>query len=429
MLEGQGFLMRDPASDGSHPELIYDWNARGSAPRPARAIEINDETFRDGVQATAVFNPTLEEKLELLSLMQHIGVSAVSLGMPASGSWALEEVVALARHIREESLRLEPNCAARTRRSDVIPIVEAVQRSGQRIVVHTFIGSSPIRQWTEGWDLDFILRSSIEAIDFAVREGLEVAFITEDTTRSSPETLEVLFRAAIEHGASRLVLCDTVGHATPEGTNALVRWTRELTGRLGRRVKVEWHGHNDRGLALINALAAIQAGADRVHGCGLGIGERAGNTPVELLLLNLKLLGWMDQDLARLVEYAAKISQACRVPVPRNYPLVGEDVFRTATGVHSAAIVKALKRGDGWLADRIYSSVPAGEFGRSQQLEIGPMSGMSGVRYWLMARGLQEDEQLCNEILQRAKSSASTLTEEDVWSIIHARGGQDRSCA
>lgn len=421
--------MRDPTRTVSHSEFIHDWNGRGAAPSPAFPVEINDETLRDGMQATAVTSPTVEEKRGLLELMQHIGVSAVSLGMPAAGPWALEEVVTLARHIREEALRLEPNCAARTLHSDIVPIVEAVQRAGQPIVVHTFIGSSPLRQCAEAWDLDFILRSSTAAIDFAVRQGLEVAFITEDTTRSTPETLELLFRAAVEHGASRLVLCDTVGHATPAGTRALVRWTRDLVERLGSPVKVEWHGHNDRGLALINALVALEAGATRVHGCGLGIGERTGNAPVELLLLNLKLLGWIDQDLTRLVDYVLTLAQVCRVPIPRNYPLVGEDAFRTATGVHSAAIIKALERGDDWLADHIYSSVPAGEFGRRQQLELGPMSGMSGVRYWLMVRGLQENEQLCEEILRRAKSAASTLTEEEVWSIVQAHGGQGRSCA
>jgi 2-isopropylmalate synthase len=409
------------ASGGSHHHaLIHDWNDDLAVKGLPSSIEINDETFRDGVQGTSVLNPSVEEKFELLELMQDVGVNAVSLGLPAAGPRALDEVVKLARYVRDNSLQLEPNCAARTLVGDLVPIAEAVQRTGQRIVAHVFIGSSSIRQWTEGWNLDFIINTSIEAIDFAVREGLEVAFITEDTTRSSPQALEKLFRTVLDHGASRLVLCDTVGHSTPAGARALVRWTRELTEQLGRRVKIEWHGHNDRGLALANALAAIEAGADRIHGCGLGIGERAGNTPTELLLLNLKLLGWVSHDLSRLVEYVRKVSEACQVSIPRNYPLAGHDAFRTATGVHTAALVKALSLGDGWLADRIYSAVPAGEFGRSQQIEIGPMSGMGGVRYWLNKRGLPTDEALCKEILQRAKAGASVLSEKEVGAIVES---------
>ncbi|HWL89469.1 MAG TPA: 2-isopropylmalate synthase, partial [Polyangiaceae bacterium] len=264
-----------------HPELVFDWNREGWSSPPS--VEINDETIRDGLQSATVLDPTLDQKRELLDLMAGIGVRAASLGLPATGQQAFDDVVALARHVRDARLELEINCAARTLVRDIEPIVEAVQRSGQPMVVHTFIGSSPIRMWSEGWDLDFVCKMACSAIDFTVRQGLEVAFITEDTTRSSPEVLTPLFRAAIDHGATRLVLCDTVGHATSDGTRALVRWVRSLIAKTGAEVTIEWHGHDDRGLALTNALAAIESGADRVHACGLGLGERAGNTSTELL--------------------------------------------------------------------------------------------------------------------------------------------------
>lgn len=403
-------------------EIIYDWNAIRPRSQPVQAFDLNDETLRDGVQSPSVVDPSIEQKLELVELMSAVGIRAVDIGLPGAGKRAFDDVVALARHIQKKKLKLVPNCAARTVIADIRPVVEAAQKTGQKIEVYTFIGSSPIRQWAEDWDISFIEKTSAEAISFAVKEGLDVAYVTEDTTRSSPRALDILFRSAIHHGASRLVLCDTVGHATPEGTQALVEWTKGLIRALEVKVKIDWHGHNDRGLAVVNALAALQAGVDRVHGCGLGVGERVGNTSMDQLLLNLKLMGWVDHDLTRLVEYVRKVSEATGVAIPVNYPLAGADAFRTATGVHAAAIIKAQKRGNDWLADRIYSGVPAGEFGKQQLIEIGHMSGMSNVRYWLEQRGFPATDELCKDILQRAKSCAWTLSEEEVLSVVSAAG-------
>jgi len=406
----------------SHDGVIYDWNLREAHPRPAHLFELFDETLRDGLQSPSVTDPSLEQKLEILELMDGIGIRSADIGLPASGKRSFEDVVAMCRHIQKRKLKIAPGAAARTVVSDIKPIAEAAQRSGQPLCVYTFIGSSPIRQWAEQWDLEFLLKSSSEAIDFAVREGLEVAYVTEDTVRSSPPNLDRLFRSAVEHGARRLVLCDTVGHATPQGTRALVRWTRGLLEGMGAQVKVEWHGHNDRGMAVVNALAALEAGAERIHGCGLGIGERVGNTSMDQLLLNLKLLGWFDHDLSKLVPYVQKVSQAVRFPVPRNYPLAGEDAFRTATGVHAAAIIKAKRRGDSWLADRVYSGVPAEEFGKEQQIEIGFMSGMSNVKYWLELRGYPAEDALCKAILDRAKGCAWTLTDQEILEVMAGFG-------
>jgi len=405
--------------------IIFDWNGLRPSPRPAQPFDFDDETLRDGVQSPSVTDPPLEDKLDLLERMQAIGVRSADIGLPGAGPRAFEDVVAQARHIQKRKLKIEPNCAARTVLTDIQPVAEAMQKSGQKIVLYTFIGSSPIRQWAEQWDLDFILQASTEALDFGIKQGLEVAYVTEDTTRASPQNLDRLFRNAIDHGASRLVLCDTVGHATPAGTRALVEWTAGLIAGMGAQVKIDWHGHNDRGMAVSNAIAALQAGVHRVHACGLGIGERVGNTSMDLLLLNLKLMGWIDQDLSGLVGYVRKVSEACQFPIPRNYPLSGADAFRTATGVHAAAIIKAKTRGNDWLADRVYSGVPAGEFGKQQEIEIGHMSGMSNVKYWLGLRGIPFSDELCRDILARAKGSPSTLSEEEILSVVQRHSPND----
>lgn len=410
-------------------EIIFDWNVHRQSPAPVQAFDLNDESLRDGVQSPSVTDPSLEDKLEILELMAEVGIRSADIGLPGAGKRAFEDVVAQARHIQKKKLPIAPNCAARTVVSDIRPVVEAVQKSGQKIVVYAFIGSSPIRQWAEQWDVEFIRKTSTEAISFAVKEGLECAFVTEDTTRSSPQNLDRLFRSAVDHGASRLVLCDTVGHATPDGVHALVAFTASLVQGMGVPVKIDWHGHNDRGLALPNALSALEAGAHRIHGCGLGIGERVGNTSMDLLLLNLKLLGWIEHDLSRLVAYVKKVSEACHFPIPRNYPLSGEDAFRTATGVHAAAIIKAQKRGEAWLADRVYSGVPAGEFGKKQVIEIGHMSGMSNVKYWCEVRGIEATEATCRAILERAKGCAWTLSDEEVMSIVDSASGRAKGQA
>jgi len=403
-------------------ELIHDWNrAEGTFDWNAvSGVELDDETLRDGLQSPTVIDPPIEEKIHLLHLMDALGIDTADIGLPGAGPRAVEDVRALAREIVEAGLGIRPNCAARTVVADVEPIARISQEVGIAIEACTFIGSSPIRRYAEGWTLEKMLRSSEEAVTFAVGEGLPVMFVTEDTTRARPETLEALYGNAIRWGARRLCIADTVGHATPDGARGLVRFVREeIVAPSGEDVKVDWHGHRDRGLGLANALAAIQAGADRVHGTALGIGERVGNVEMDLLLVNLHLLGVREGDLSRLPEYCERTAEACRVPLVHSYPVVGRDAFRTGTGVHAAAIVKAEEKGDAWLADRIYSGVPASLVGREQEIEVGPMSGLSNVKHWLRARGYDaEDEALCRRIFEAAKRTDHTLSEEEIEALI-----------
>jgi 2-isopropylmalate synthase len=402
-------------------ELIYDWNQSDMGPEPfvTHPFIVCDESLRDGVQSPSVVDPTIEDKLKILQLMEDLGIQRADIGLPGAGKRAYDDVLALAKYIGDNKLKLEPFCAGRTLAADIAPMVDIQQKTGVPIIAYTFIGSSPIRLFAEGWDLDHLMKTSIAAIDFCVKEGIQNYFVTEDTTRSHPKALDRLLRTAIDHGAAGLVLCDTVGHATPDGAARLMKWARNLRESMGAmHVKLEWHGHNDRGLAVINSLAALKAGADGIHGCALGIGERVGNAATDQLLLNLRLLGAYDHDLSKLVEYVQTVGRAVHVPIPKNYPLSGEDAFRTATGVHAAAIVKALKLNDSWLADRVYSGVPAGEFGKRQTLEIGHMSGMSNVLCWLSERGIEADKEVSEAILTKAKAGDRVLTEAEVLQVI-----------
>lgn len=399
-------------------DLIHDWNTVEGAfdYSSVRGVQLNDETLRDGLQSPSVTDPPIEDKIRLLHLMAELGIASLDIGLPGAGPRAVADVEALAREIASSRLAIEPNCAARTVRADIEPIVEVAGRTGIAIEAATFIGSSPIRQYAEGWTLDRMLRATEEAVSFAVGEGLPVMYVTEDTTRAAPETLKALYGAAVRCGARRICLADTVGHATPHGVRQLIRFVkREITGPSGEDVKIDWHGHRDRGLAVPNALAAIEEGAHRIHGTALGIGERCGNTEMDLLLINLKLLGLHDWDLSKLPEYVRLAAESCGVGVAHNWPVFGEDAFRTGTGVHAAAIVKAESKGDAWLADRIYSGVPAGLFGMSQVIEISPMSGLSNVKHWLGRHGYDpSDDALCEHVLAAAKATDHTFRDEEV---------------
>ena len=400
----------------SQDELIYDWNALpGSHDYAATRVELDDETLRDGLQNPSVKDPPIEKKIELLHLMVDLGIHAADIGLPGAGPRARGAVLALAREIVDHRLPIEANCAARTVRADIEPIARIQQATGLPLEVGAFIGSSPIRQYAEDWDVERILAATRDAIEFAVGEGLDVMYVTEDTTRSRPRTLGRLFSAAIEAGARRICLADTVGHATPAGVRRLVRFAKDFVAATGEPVKVDWHGHRDRGFGLANALAAIEEGVDRVHATALGIGERIGNVEMDLLLVNLHLLGTHDHPIDRLPDYCRVTAEMCGVEVPHNYPVIGDDAFRTGTGVHAAAIIKAMQKGDGWLEDRVYSGVPASIVGRTQTIEISPVSGLSNVRYWLVRNGYDpEDEILCEALFQLAKKCDHTLSHEEI---------------
>ncbi len=398
-----------------HP-LIYDWNGESGPAALKPRVLLNDETLRDGLQSPSVSAPSIEQKLKILHLMEDLGLDTADVGLPGAGPHVVRDVERLAREIAG-GMRIQANCAARTVVADIAPIAAISQKVGLSIECCAFIGSSPIRQYAEGWTVDDLQRRTEEAIQFAVGEGLRVMYVTEDTTRADPDTLRTLYSTAIRSGASRLCVSDTVGHATPTGAAAVVRFIAGVARECGSNAGIDWHGHRDRDLAVVNTIAAIDAGATRVHATALGIGERVGNTPMDLLLVNLVLMGYLERDLTRLGEYAAAVAESCGVTMPPNYPVLGRDAFRTATGVHAAAVIKAFRKKDPQLADAVYSSIPARLVGREQEIEVGPMSGRSNVVYWLEKRGVTPTEELVDRIFTRAKGSSTVLTEAEILKI------------
>ncbi len=400
-------------------DVIYDWNVRGAAPLPRlRAVGIHDETLRDGLQCPSVTDPSIEAKMQVVRLLAASGVGTVDVGLPGAGPRAVADVTVLTELIRDEKLPILPTAAARTHPADIAPIIDISQKTGMPIEVMAFLGASPIRLYAEGWDENLLEERTRTTVRMVKAAGLRCNFVTEDTTRSQPTTLRRLFEAAIEEGADALTVCDTVGHSSPTGVANLVHFTRDIIRGLGTSTEIDWHGHDDRGFGLVNALAAIEAGVDRVHGTVLGVGERVGNTPLDLLLVNLRLFGIIDQDLGRLGELVDLVSESCAVPVPVSYPVFGKDAFRTGTGVHAAAVIKAIRKGHDWLADSVYSGVPARWFGRAQEIEIGHMAGDSNIVYWLESRKLPTDRGLVAAIRDVAKATNRVLENEEVMAVV-----------
>jgi isopropylmalate/homocitrate/citramalate synthase len=400
-------------------ELIYDWNnVFPQSVLTQRPVLLDDESLRDGLQSPSVRDPSVPEKIKILHLMEGLGINMLDVGLPGAGPRAFEHSLALVQEIAKSKLKIRPNAACRTHENDIRPLAEIQQKTGTPVEAAMFIGSSPIRRYTEGWSDDFLLKTTEKAVSLARSLDIEVMYVTEDTTRCDPEMMKRLYTLAIDCGARAITLTDTCGHATPMGTLALVRFiVEEVVKPSGKHIRIDWHGHCDRGLAVANALSALVAGAECIHACAVGIGERVGNTQMDLMLVNLKLMGiepWASQDLTKMKAYCEAVSEATGIPIPKNYPVVGSDAFRTATGVHAAAVIKAYKKNDIELMNSVYSGVPSHVFGLEQIIDIGPMSGKSNVIFWLERRGIEPTDDLVDRIFKKAKQSDMTLTEAEI---------------
>ncbi len=408
-------------------DLIYDWNVidydieRDPKNHP-HDVWFDDETLRDGLQSPSARNPTIEQKIELIDFMEKLGIQKVDLGLPGAGPFHVNHIDQMLKHMGENQYELRPGCAVRTVVSDIEPLVDLQAKHETQIQASAFLGTSPIRQYAEGWTMDRILSTAETAVSFAIDNDIPVMFVTEDTTRSKPEEIKAIYTRAIELGADRICICDTCGHVTPNGVRKLLSFIQEEVipdaGVKRRDIEVNWHGHQDRGLGVANNLAAVEAGADVIHGTALGVGERAGNAPLDQTLVNLSLMGVIQNDLTALNDYMRKAHEYVEVALPRNYPVFGEDAFETGTGVHASAVIKAMKKGDNWLADRVYSGVPAQDYGLEQVIRIGHMSGRSNIIWWLEQNGYAVEDDLVAHMFEVAKSQRRLMDDSEVHEAI-----------
>jgi 2-isopropylmalate synthase len=407
--------------DGDTADIHFNWNqvSAGGGERTAGEQGILfDETLRDGIQAPGVGVPALEQKLRVVDFMVGCGIGSADLGFPGSGDAAARECQEIAKYVTSRKYPLKQGYAGRMHPADVAAICDVAYSAGCRVDAYLFIGVSPIRQYVQGWDLATILVSILDSADECGRAGVEFVLVLEDASRCPPEVLTQVYRAGVDAGVRRVTLCDTVGVALPSGTEALLGWSAQYFRDREHAVSFEWHGHNDRGLAVINGLTAFSCGCERVHGTVLGIGERAGNASIDQIMVNRHLEGHGAHDLKAVRAYCEYASSVLGVDIQGNYPAMGSDVFKTSAGVHASAILKANEKHDYRLKDAVYSSIPASLLGREQEVLIDASSGTSNVRYWLSARGMEADDAVIKEILATAKGGRRPLRDSEIEEIL-----------
>lgn len=391
--------------------LIHEWGGYDFGNRP---ITVFDTTLRDGLQSAQIRRlPQISEKIAFLTACHEVGIDAIEIGFPIASSSHKQDLIALAKHAKNNKYPMLLSCLSRTIVSDVEAIVDVSQKAGTEMTVNLLVGSSKIRHFVENWTLGGIKKWIEDCICIAYTNNLPVEFVTEDTTRSEKETLKFLYSIAINKGVKRIWIADTVGEATPSASkNITTFFKKKIIGR--KKIGLDWHGHDDKGLGVANALAALEAGADRIQATALGIGERAGNTAMEQIIINLQLAHAGHYNLKKLSDYSRLASEMIGVPIRDNYPGIGALVHATAAGMHAAAIVKArrLKRKD--LEGVVYSPFHPEMFGRDIEILIGPMSGNANVEWNLEKLGLKKDKTIIAKILTMAKSENRFIGIEEI---------------
>jgi 2-isopropylmalate synthase len=399
------------------PSAPFDWNTPTVRRQP---IEVGDVTLSEGLLSPSVVDPSQPDKRRLLSLMPVLGLRAVSLGHPGLGVRQFSTVLNLARELMLAQWELDASCVARASVKDVASALDVRERSGLDVEVAVTLAVSPIQMEAEGLSAARLRDAAEASIAFAVRAGARVVAVLDDASRTPPEQLAPVLRDVAALGASAVRLADSAGRATPDATRALVRFVSEhLRTRTGRPVRLDWVGQNDRGLALANAMAAVDAGVDRVFASALGLGSRSGITPMELLLTNLRVNGLWSHSLRTVVEYCESAATAFGIAIAPSSPLIGSDAFRTGSGAHATALVKALRAGDPWLADNVISGVPAGLLGLENRVDISPVSGLSNVRWWLARHGYDASDQvLTRELLLAVKQTQRAATDDELHELV-----------
>lgn len=396
----------------------YSW---GEYDFSKKVVQVLDTSLRDGLQDAQIRHPSLEEKERLVDILVQVGVEAIDIAIPIARGSHLREAIQLARRIPSN---VTVACLARTDASDIQAAVDLAQGAGRPIETIVFCGASPLRRWVEDWDVTEITEWMAKSVNFASKQGLIPTVATEHTTQTEPEVIKQIYLAGLDNGGQKVCIADTSGAASPISTEKIIRFFRDEVLKSFNDVDIDWHGHNDRGLSVINSLVALSAGAQRVHGTAIGIGERAGNTPLEQMLINLKMArDPKRQDLGAISELATFAAEIFNVPVPPNYPGLGEKVYRTASGIHAAAELKAGQLG--LKGTTPYSAVSPEWVNRETDVVVGPLSGSHNVRFVAERLGIPATNEFIARALDVAKSANRILTDQDIKNIANSLTDED----
>ena len=356
-------------------DFLYSWNALNRA--NISNVKIEDD-IRDALQSVRTVQPLLSERKALLDLSAKVGIQYSFLGFPAASQNETNLVTALVKHIADEKIPIEPVLMARALENDVKRIIEIQNETSYAVAADIFINTSALRLKIEGWTLDTIINKIKKSHHLSVNNNLKYRISLEDSARTAPDSIEILIKEIINLGIKTIVLCDTVGDCLPSGASNLTSFVMDIISKENVDVEIGWHGHNDKGLSLANALASVEAGATIISGTFTGIGERTGNIPLEQIIYILSQNGNQLYDLKYLKPLCDMLSATTKTKIPYSLPIIGKDAFSTSTGTHVAAIYKAKEFGQSF-EDLMYSGVAASDLERRQTLLIGPNSGRSAI--------------------------------------------------
>ncbi len=426
---------------------FFHWNNEPSDEYPVETIipeptlqqlltqKANDESLRDGIQG-APLHPTVEQKIDYIKRSSEMGTDYLTVGI-YSGKDVNEDTYRVLDYMAENTPDTFPIVLARPKEEDLQYASECVSHNPNCQVI-VFQGLSEPRLWIQGWKAEQVLKNLHEGISELTKQNIFTIAFTEDTTRTSPELIGEYVRMAVESGASRIGIADTVGYLTRKGAYRLTKTIRDLLdvhGENGQRMGIDIHAHNDQGIPLEVVFGAISGGADRFHGTLYGVGERAGNAPLEVILYNitreLNEAGYNKQwDLSKIYDLAKYYSRISGVAIPTHAPLVGDNVFTTQAGIHSDAEMKAnnirrsipdnlankeLRKKINEILNTIYTSVDSNLLGREHEYKIGPLSGKSTAILSLERMGYEDvTDEMIQSILNLARVHGGVLTNDDI---------------
>ncbi len=394
-------------------DYIYDWNKMNGC-KIKRHVQLEDDTLRDGLQGAFLTKPSLEQRLRFIKLAIETGLQQAMLGFPAASDVEFSDARRILTYLDDLQLPLDVFFLARAKKTDVNPIIQLHQASRRDVCADFFIGMSQLRCHVEQWDFSVKLRECADVADHLNEYNTPFSLSLEDVSRATPESIEQVVMLCLQKKARRITLCDTVGAMTPAGTTRLVEFVKTICDKNQEAdVLLGWHGHNDNGLALANSISAIESGVDFISGAFMGIGERSGNVALEQVILYLSQHHQQHFCMQSMMRYCRQLSKVINYPIPDNAPIIGGQVFATATGTHASAIIKAAKLGVDF-EDLIFSSVPASAIGRKQNIYLNHNSGAANVGYVLDKLGIAKTPNNVQRVLQDAKSKTRFLTAEDI---------------
>ena len=401
-------------SNESYVKLLTDWNEKKTFKN--KSIVIEDDTLRDGLQSALLRIPNYFEKKELVTLAHASRIKYVMLGFPGASEDAYHECRLLVQFIRDMQWPLVPRLLGRANQSDMAAICRLQEETGVPLQADFFINICALRLKVEGWNLATITQMIHQASEQLDRHGVSYSISLEDATRSDTSIIEKMLCTIVNTKAIAIVLCDTVGACLPSGVANLLRFVKKTIAAHNSHIFQWWHGHNDRGLALANALCALDHGIDGISGTFLGIGERSGNICIEQIMLHLNQYYGSAYCLDSARQYCSLLSRYTEYTMPINQPLFGNQSFTTTAGTHIRALEKAKRFGTG-AHDLLYSSVAAHDLGRQQQIMLGPMSGRSAVKSVLEQIGESYDEKKISTLFNYFKKIQKPITVQEFIDI------------